>query len=108
MSPYLARSTDILALVVLLLAALLLAVRGLNLAVEFTGGMIIQVHYPERPEPQFVQDTLARAGLAGASVKVINEYNNFSVTFPPRDDVLSPQSIPHVMAKALSDNHVQP
>ena len=103
MSPYLARSTGILALVVLLLAVLLLAVRGLNLAVEFTGGIIIQVHYPERPETQSVQDTLVRAGLAGASVKVITEYtSNVFVTFPPRDDVLSPQSARHVVQQVIA------
>ena len=102
MSPYLARSTGILALVVLLLAALLLAVRGLNLAVEFTGGMIIQVHYPERPETQSVQDTLVRAGLAGASVKNFNEYTNIFVTFPSRDDVPSPQSARHVVQQVIA------
>ena len=51
MSLYSARSTGILALIILLLAALFISVRGLNLAVEFTGGMVIQVHFPEALQP---------------------------------------------------------
>jgi len=67
MSLYFARSTGVLALVTLLLAVLLLAVRGLNLTVEFTGGMIIQVRYPEALAAKSVQDALVRAGFADAS-----------------------------------------
>ena len=96
MSPYLARSTSVLALITLPLAGLLLAVRGLNLAVDFTGGMIMEVHYPEAVTAKSVQDTLVRAGLADASVKDADE-SYFFVMFPPRDDVLSLQSAPHVV-----------
>jgi preprotein translocase subunit SecF len=103
MSPHLPRSTSVLALVSLLLAALLLAVRGLNLTVEFTGGMIIQVHYPEAAAAKSVQDTLVRAGVADASVKDINEYSyDFFLIFPPRDDVLSPQSRPHAVQQVIA------
>src|SRR5262249_11517780 len=101
MSPYLARSTSVLALVTLLLAALLLALRGLNLAVDFTGGMLMEVHYPEALTAKAVQDTLVRAGLADASVKnAVVSY--FFIMFPPRDDVLSPQSAPHVVEKVIA------
>jgi len=58
-----ARSTNVLALVILLLAALFISVRGLNLAVEFTGGMMIQVHFPEALAAKSVEDMLVRAGL---------------------------------------------
>src|SRR5262249_35668877 len=47
MSLYSARSTNVLGLVILLLAALFISVRGLTRAVEFTGGMMIQVHFPD-------------------------------------------------------------
>ena len=64
MSLYSARSTNVLGLVILLLAALFISV-GLNLAVEFTGGMMIQVHFPEALAAKSVEDMLVRAGLAG-------------------------------------------
>jgi len=103
MSLYFARSTGVLALVTLLLAVLLLAVRGLNLTVEFTGGMIIQVHYPEALAAKSVQDALVRAGFADAFVMDINEYRSyFSIIFPPRDDVLSPQSAPDVVQQVIA------
>jgi len=103
MPPYLARPTSILALATLVLAALLLGVRGLNLAVEFTGGMIIQVANPEALSVKSLQDTLVRAGLADASVKQINAYSSHSyVIFPPRDDVLSAQSGRHVVEQVIA------
>ena len=45
---YFARFTSLSALVILLVTTLLLATERLNLAVEFMGGMSIQVHYPEQ------------------------------------------------------------
>jgi len=47
-------------------------VRGLNLAVEFTGGMLIQVH--QALAAKSVEDTFVRAGLAETSMKDFNEF----------------------------------
>ena len=47
MALYFARFTSLLAVVTLLATTSLLATKGLNFAVEFAGGMIIEVHYPE-------------------------------------------------------------
>jgi preprotein translocase subunit SecF len=63
-SKSLGRSTSFLALITVLLATLLLTAKGLNLAVEFTGGIRIEVHYPEAPRSKSVQDTLVRAALS--------------------------------------------
>jgi preprotein translocase subunit SecF len=88
------RSTILLSLVILLLAAFLLAIRGLNVAVDFTGGMIIQVHYPEAIASKSVQETLAQAGFSGNSVKEITGYNfNVLIALPPKEDVLPPRLV---------------
>jgi preprotein translocase subunit SecF len=104
-----ARSTSVLALVTLLLATSLVAANGLNFAVEFTGGLIIQVHYPEVLASKSVQDTLVWAGLADASVTEMDGYpSHFFIILPPREDVISPQSTPHVVQQviaALSAEH---
>jgi len=100
---YFARFTSLSALVTLLVTTLLLATKGLNFAVEFMGGMIIQVHYPEAIASKSVQDTLVRAGLADASVKEFSgDPSYFSIVFPPRDEVLSPQSAPLVVQRVIA------
>jgi preprotein translocase subunit SecF len=100
---YFARFTSLSALVILLVTTLLLATERLNIAVEFTGGMIIQVHYPEAVASKSVQDTLVRAGLADAYVKEISGYPpNFFIVFPPRDEVLSPQTAPLVVQRVIA------
>ena len=103
MALYFARFTNLLAVVTLLVTVSLLATKGLNLAVEFAGGMIIEVHYPEAVASKSVQDTLVRAGLADASVKEsIREPSHFFIVLPARDEVLSPQSAPRVVQQVIA------
>ena len=103
MALYFARFTSLLAVVTLLVTISLLATKGLNFAVEFAGGMIIEVHYPEAVASKSVQDTLVRAGLADASVKeIIREPSHFVIVFPLREEVLSPQSGPHVVQQVIA------
>jgi len=100
---YFARFTSLSALVILLVTTFLLATEGLNFAVEFMGGMNIQVHYPDPIAPKSVQDTLARAGLADASVKEVSGYPSyFFIVFPPRDEVLSSQTAPLVVQRVIA------
>lgn len=99
---YFARFTSLSALVILLVTTLLLATERLNFAVEFMGGMIIQVHYPKAVASKSVQDTLVRGGLTDASVKEITGPPNFSIVFPPRDEVLSPQTAPLVVQRVIA------
>jgi len=103
MALYFARFTSLLAVVTLLVTISLLATKGLNFAVEFAGGVIIEVHYPEAVASKSVQDTLVRAGLADASVKeIIREPSHFVIVFPLREEVLSPQSGPHVVQQVIA------
>ena len=100
---YFARFTSLSALLILVATTLLLATEGLNFAVDFVGGMIIQVHYPEAVASKSVQDTLVRAGLADASVKEISGYpSHFFIVFPPTDEVLSAHTGPLVAQRVLA------
>jgi len=100
---YFARFTSLSALVILLVTTLLLATERLNFAVEFMGGMIIQVHYPEPIASESVQDTLVRAGLAHASVKEVSGYPSYLfIVFPPSDEVLSSQTAPLVVQRVIA------
>jgi preprotein translocase subunit SecF len=90
-SEFFDRSTSVLALVTVLLATLLLTARGLNFAVEFTGGMKIAVRYAEAPGSKSVQDTLVRAGFADASVKESSGYPSYYIVLPTRESDLTPE-----------------
>src|SRR5262249_30658503 len=100
---YFARFTNLSALVTLLVTTLLLATKGLNFAVDFAGGTIIEVHYPWAVESKSIQDTLVDAGLADASVKEISGYpSDFFIVFPPTAEVLSPQSASHFVQQVTA------
>jgi preprotein translocase subunit SecF len=97
------RFPSLLAVVALLVTTSLVATKGLNFAVEFAGGMIVEVHYPQAVESKSVQDTLVQAGLTDASVKESNGYpSHFFIVFPPTAEVLSPQSAPHVVQQVIA------
>jgi hypothetical protein len=69
-----ARITILGALVTVLLAAFFLATRGLNLAVDLTGGTIIEVHYPEAVASNSVQTALVMAGVTDTKVSGLSAY----------------------------------
>ena len=51
---------------VLLIAIGSLLIRGMNLGLDFTGGTVIEVQYPESVEIPMVRETLAKAGFGDA------------------------------------------
>src|SRR5262249_34028636 len=103
-----ARFTSLSALVILLVTTLLLATEGLNFAVDFVGGMIMEVHYSQAVESKSVQDTLVHAGFADASVKEISGYpSHFFIAFPLTDEVLSAHTGPLVVQRVLAALHTE-
>lgn len=71
-----ARITILGALVTVLLAAFFPATRGLNLAVDLTGGTIIEVHYPEAVASNSVQNALVMAGVTDTKVSGLSAYRS--------------------------------
>ncbi len=55
----------------MLVSVVVVAVRGLNLGIEFTGGTEIQVRYAERPDVAAVRAKLAAAGMSSQAVTTI-------------------------------------
>ena len=53
-------------------SVVVVAVRGLNLGIEFTGGTEIQVRYAERPDVAAVRQKLAAAGMSSQAVTTIS------------------------------------
>lgn len=66
-----------------------LAVRGLNLGIDFTGGSILEVGYPQAVELKEIRSALNKAGFDGATVQHFGTARDVLIKLAPRDDVSS-------------------
>lgn len=62
-----------------------LAVKGLNLGIDFTGGTLVEVSYEQPVELGEVRRNLASGAFGGAQVQYLGGVNNVLVRLPPRD-----------------------
>lgn len=63
------RFTYVVSGILIIGAFVLLAVRGLNLGIDFTGGVVIEVSYPHVADQDRARDALAEAGFPDAQVQ---------------------------------------
>jgi preprotein translocase subunit SecF len=68
----------------LIVASLVLVViRGLNLGVDFTGGVVVETNFPQAPNIEALRSALAAAGVAGAQVQAFGSSRDILVRLPP-------------------------
>lgn len=70
-------------LVVASLAAV--SVRGLNLGIDFTGGVVVEAHFPQAPDLDRLRRSLADAGLGEAQVQSFGTAQDVLIRVPPAD-----------------------
>ncbi len=86
-----ARST-IFASVAFILASIgLLAFKGLNLGVDFTGGTVIEISYPTAADIPAIRDHLARHGYDDAQVQAFGASTDVLIRLPVKAGVTSAQ-----------------
>lgn len=78
---------NIISTVTFLLAVLFIVTRGLNLSVEFTGGTLVEVNYPEPPRIEEIRQALAQDGYPDAQVQNFGSSRDILVRLPNRDDL---------------------
>jgi len=90
----------------LAISVLSLAFRGLEFGIDFTGGTLVEVGYPQAVELEPVRATLAGAGFEGALVQHFGTARDVLIRIAPRDDVerseLSNQALDALRAKDSS------
>ncbi len=83
---------------VLIAASLLLVVvRGLNLGVDFTGGVVVETNFPQAPNIEKLRDALAKAGVAEAHVQAFGSSRDILVRLPPDPNVKGEQIGAHIL-----------
>jgi preprotein translocase subunit SecF len=69
------------------IAVVFILLRGLNLSVEFTGGTLIEVGYPEPPRIEDIRQALARDGYPDAQVQNFGSAREILIRMPNREDL---------------------
>ncbi len=75
-----------------------LAIKGLNFGLDFTGGTLIEVAYPQAADLHKVRDELKNAGYADAVVQNFGSSRNVLIRLAPQEGVSS---------ESLGDNILQ-
>ncbi|MCG5535692.1 protein translocase subunit SecF [Ectothiorhodospira mobilis] len=85
--------------ILLVLSILLLVFRGLNLGIDFTGGTLIEVGYPEAVELNAVRETLQEGGFDRASVQYFGTSSDVLIRLAPREGEDSAQLSEQVLTQ---------
>jgi len=77
---------------VLIVGSLVLAgVRGLNLGIDFTGGVVVETNFPQAPNLEQLRSALAKAGVADAQLQAFGSSRDIRVRLPPDPNVKGDQ-----------------
>ncbi len=79
-----ARLTTTISAVTFILAVLFLAVKGLNLGVDFTGGTVMEVSYPHAADIHKIRETLSTIKLNEATVQNFGTTRDILIRLPAK------------------------
>jgi preprotein translocase subunit SecF len=83
---------------VLIVGSLLLVfVRGLNLGVDFTGGVVVETNFTQAPNIDNLRAALAKAGIAAAQVQIFGSSRDILVRLPPDPNAKGEQIGAHIL-----------
>ncbi|WP_027795807.1 protein translocase subunit SecF [Paraburkholderia acidipaludis] len=85
-------------------AVFFLVHRGLHLSIEFTGGTVIEVRYPQALDLQPVRDSLGKIGYGDAQVQNFGTSRDVLIRLPLKQGLSSAQQSDQVMARLKADD----
>ena len=92
------RLTTAISLITFLLAIYFLAVRGLNLGVDFTGGTMMEVSYPEPAKIAEIRTAVQSVGLSDVTVQNFGTSRDVLIRLPVKEGVTTAQLSEEVLA----------
>lgn len=102
------RLTTTISLVTFILAIFFLAVRGLNLGVDFTGGTMMEVSYPKAANLSQIRSVIDSIGLKEATVQNFGTSRDILIRLPVKAGVTTAQLSEQVLASLqAADNTVE-
>ncbi len=82
---------NIISLVTFLLAVFFLSTRGLHLSIEFTGGTVMEVAYPQSADLEKIRKTVELMGFADAQVQTFGTSKDVMIRLPLKKGVTTAQ-----------------
>ncbi len=92
-----AKPANVVSVVLFVLAIGFLAVRGLNVSVEFTGGTVMEVAYPAAADLQTIRSTVGELGYEDAQVQNFGTSRDVLIRLPLREGSTTAQVSEQVM-----------
>ncbi|PLZ03298.1 protein translocase subunit SecF [Burkholderia sp. WAC0059] len=95
-------------LITFIAAVFFLVHRGLHLSIEFTGGTVVEVQYPQAADLESVRGSLAKIGYGDSEVQSFGTSRDVLIRLPMRANLSSAQQSDQVMAAlTTADAQVQ-
>jgi preprotein translocase subunit SecF len=79
------RVTYVISALLMIGSFVLLGVRGLNLGIDFTGGVVVEVSYPAAADVDSARAALAAAGFPDAQVQAFGSSRDLAVRVAPKE-----------------------
>lgn len=80
------RITYVISAILMLGSILLLVTRGLNFGIDFTGGVVVEVAYPDTADIDGARRALEQAGFEEAQVQAFGSSRELAVRVPPQEN----------------------
>ena len=90
---------NVISVVTFLIAVGALAVRGLHLGVDFTGGTVMELKYPQAANLHQIREAVARLGFTDAAVQNFGTASDVLIRLPVKPGVTSAQLSENVMGE---------
>jgi len=90
---------NVISILTFVLAVGSLAVKGLNFGVDFTGGTVLEVSYPEAAELGSVREAMGRIGFSDATVQTFGTSRDVMIRLPVKQGLTSAALSEQVMVE---------
>jgi len=95
---------NVISIITFVVAVSSLATKGLNFGVDFTGGTVMEVQYPQPPDLDKIRAVMTRLGFADASVQTFGTSKDVLLRLPVKAGLSSAQLSEQVMDELHKDD----